>query len=58
MFLTIRSAGCPSFSYIATKKAGSINIIINITAGELPIIPFVKKYVGTPIAAAMLKHMS
>ena len=32
--------------------------IITRTAGELPIKPLVRKNIGTPIAAAALKHIS
>jgi hypothetical protein len=35
-----------------------MNTIINITAPELPIIPFVAKNTGAPIAAATPKHIS
>ena len=58
MFLNTFSAGWPSFSYIAIKNAGSMNSIITIMAAELPITPFVRKYVGIPIAAAEPKHIS
>ena len=56
MLNRIFSAGSPSFSYIAMKKAGSISAIIKSTAEELPMAPRVAKKTGTPIAAAAPKH--
>jgi hypothetical protein len=58
MFLNTFSAGCPSRSYIATKKNGNINPIINKAAAEPPIVPRVIKYTGTPTTAAEPKHTS
>jgi len=40
------------------KNAGSMNRTITMTAAELPIMPLVRKYAGTPIAAAVPKHIS
>ena len=50
------SAVCPSFSYMAIKKQGSIIAIMTKTAALLPIAPFVMKYVGTPMTAADAKQ--
>jgi len=58
MFRKIFSAGWPSFSYMAIKKAGSMTTIITSTAGEFPITPLVKKYVGTPNRAAVPKQIA
>ena len=56
MLNRIFSAGMPSLSYIAMKKAGSMNAIISSTAVWLPSAPLVAKNTGTPIAAAEPKH--
>jgi len=56
MLNKIRSAGMPSRSYIAIKKAGSIKAIISSTAVSLPSAPRVAKKTGTPIAAAVPKQ--
>lgn len=43
MFFSIFSAGCPSRSYMATKKKGIIRPIMSSTAAELPMAVRVKK---------------
>ena len=58
MFRKMASAGIPSFSYMAMKNIGSMAPIISSAAALFPIAPRVKIYVGIPVAAATLKHIS
>ena len=56
--LKITSSGCPSLSYMAMKNIGSM--IRTIASAAREVFPFLlmRKYKGTPTAAAMEKQMS
>lgn len=58
MFRRIISRGCPFFSYMATRNMGIMARIRSSAAVELPKGFLVKKYSGTPTAAAILKQIS
>ena len=49
-------AGCPCFSYMATKKQGSITTIIAIAARLVPALSLSKKKSGSPIRSAAEKQ--
>lgn len=57
-FFSSISAGIPSFWYIPKRNKGSIRKIMSNRVAELPSAPFVRKYAGTPISAAIPKQVS
>ena len=55
----MRSMASPFLSYIAMKNIGIMTaIIIKVAALTLPVKPFIRKKVGSPIIPASVKHMS
>lgn len=52
------SSGCPSFSYMARKKSGSMTIIMPIAARDTFPSFLSRKKDGTPMSAAAPKQMS
>lgn len=58
MFRRMISRGCPFFSYMASRNMGIMERIKRSAAVLLPKGFLVRKYSGTPTAAATLKQMS
>ncbi len=58
MFQSTFSSGCPFFSYMASKKAGTMTNIMTRAAELTPILFLSKKKSGTPITAPAEKQMS
>ena len=58
MLRTIFSRGCPFFSYLASRKKGSMSRIMQIAAVLTPVWVLSRKNSGTPSAAPALKHTS
>ncbi len=58
MFPTIFSRGCPFFSYMASRKNGSMTRIMQIAAALEPALFLSKKKSGTPTSAPPPKHSS
>ena len=54
----ITSKGCPFFSYMASRKNGSITIIMQRVAVEFPADSLSKKKSGTPKSTAGVKQIS
>lgn len=58
MFRMIFSSGCPFFSYIASRKNGSMTTTIQIAAALVPVCALSRKNSGTPTAAPAPKQIS
>lgn len=58
MLPMIFSRGWPFFSYMASRKNGSMTIIMQIAAALEPALPLSKKKSGTPTSAPPPKHSS
>lgn len=58
MFRTIFSSGSPFFSYIATRKKGSMTMTMQMAAALIPVWPLSKKKSGTPMSAPHPKQTS
>ena len=58
MLPMIFSSGWPFFSYIASRKKGSMTSIMHIAAVLFPAGPRSKKKNGTPISAPPVKQTS
>ena len=58
MFRRMISRDCPFFSYMASRNMGIMERIRRSAAVLLPRGFLVRKYSGTPTAAATLKQMS
>ena len=58
MFATTFSRGCPFFSYIPSRKNGSMTSIMHIAAVLLPIGTRSRKNSGTPMSAPPPKQIS
>lgn len=54
----ITSKGCPFFSYMASRKNGSITIIMHRVAVEFPAGSLSKKKIGTHKSTAGVKQTS
>ena len=52
------SRGCPCRSYMASRKNGSMTIIMQNAAALLLAVRLSKKKSGTPMSAAAPKHIS
>ena len=58
MLPMIFSRGWPFFSYMASRKNGSMTSIMQIVAALEPVLPLSKKKSGTPTSAPLPKHSS
>mgnify|MGYP004664990835 CR=1 FL=1 len=58
MLRTIFSRGCPFFSYMASRKKGSMSRIMQIAAVLTPVWALSRKNSGKPRANAAAKKMS